>query len=184
MHNFLKIMISIIACIAKENRAIGYHNQLLYHIKEDMARFKKLTTGHTIIMGRKTYESLPHGALPYRRNVVISQKFKEIADCKVYSSFTKALERENTGDVFIIGGESIYRQALPLADKLYLTVVEGEIKYENSHKGVEGGKMEVAYGKKADAFFPPIHLDEWEEIEKETRNENGITFSFLTYIRK
>ena len=67
-------MISIIACISKDNRAIGYQNRLLYHLPSDMVRFRELTTGHTIVMGRKTFESLPNGALPYRRNIVVSKK--------------------------------------------------------------------------------------------------------------
>ena len=66
-------MLSIIACISKANRAIGYQNRLLYHIQSDMTRFRELTTGHVIIMGRKTYESLPNGALPHRRNIVVSR---------------------------------------------------------------------------------------------------------------
>ena len=71
-------MLSIIACISQTNRAIGYQNRLLYHIKCDLTRFRELTTGHAIIMGRKTYESLPHGALPHRRNIVVSHNLKEL----------------------------------------------------------------------------------------------------------
>lgn len=173
-------MISIIACISK-NRAIGYQNQLLYHIKSDMARFKELTMGHSIIMGRKTFESLPHGALPHRHNVVVSQTKKEIPGCEVFASLDEAIHqhdydslycasKEETWMVsskedFIIGGESIYRQALPYASRIYLTVVDDEAEH-------------------ADAFFPEIAISEWEEVEKEMRNENGISFSFLTYDRK
>ncbi len=193
-------MISIIACIAKENRAIGYQNQLLYHIKEDMARFKKLTTGHTIIMGRKTYESLPHGALSNRRNVVISRSIQHIEGCEVYPSLEKALKQEDTliqekilkhnkaltpnynaEEVFIIGGESIYRQALPFVDKLYLTVVEGRGKDEIS---LEVGNIAEESTPKADVFFPDFDKSDWKLIEKEMRNENGISFSFLTYLNK
>ena len=159
-------MISIIACISR-NRAIGYQNQLLYHIKSDMARFKKLTMGHTIIMGRKTFESLPHGALPHRHNVVVSQSQKEILGCQVVGDLEEAIKtiQANThpaDEVFIIGGESIYRQALPYASHLYLTIVEDE-------------------AEQADAFFPEIDLQEWRVTEKEIRNENGLAFSFLTY---
>ena len=137
-------MLSIIACISKANRAIGYQNRLLYHIKSDMTRFRELTTGHVIIMGRKTYESLPNGALPNRCNIVVSKSRKELPNCEVYASLEEALtavtnktgrdkaeadkagrdkagrdkaERDNTiidKEYFIIGGESIYSQALPL----------------------------------------------------------------------
>lgn len=172
-------MLSIIACISK-NRAIGYQNQLLYHIKSDMARFKELTMGHTIIMGRKTYESLPKGALPHRRNIVVSKTQTEIPRCEVFPSLEEAIHehdfdslfcstKEETWMVssredFIIGGESIYRQALPLADRLYITEVDDE-------------------PKDADTFFPEIDLREWKVTEKEMRNENGLSFSFLTYER-
>lgn len=175
-------MLSIIACISQTNRAIGYQNRLLYHIKCDLTRFRELTTGHAIIMGRKTYESLPHGALPHRRNIVVSHNLKELEGCEVYPSLKEAVEAaekavDATGkaaaapcpisneEIFIIGGESIYRQILPEAHKLYLTVVDDT-------------------PQQADAFFPEINAEEWELIEKEMRNENGLSFSFLTYLKK
>lgn len=173
-------MISIIACISKDNRAIGYQNRLLYHLPSDMVRFRELTTGHTIVMGRKTFESLPNGALPHRRNIVVSKSLKEIDGAEVYPTLEEALRaaqgdtlsapKEDTGiaspeEIFIIGGESIYRQALPAARKLYLTIVDKE-------------------PEQADTFFPVIDSSAWEVTEKEMRNENGLSFSFLTYIRK
>ena len=175
-------MLSIIACISKANRAIGYQNRLLYHIKSDLTRFRELTTGHAIIMGRKTYESLPNGALPHRRNIVVSHNLKEIEGCEVYPSLEEAVEAaekpiEATGkpaaapcpisneEIFVIGGESIYRQILPEAHKLYLTVVDDA-------------------PQQADAFFPEFNAEEWELIEKEMRNENDVSFSFLTYLKK
>ena len=173
-------MLSIIACISKESRAIGYHNRLLYHIQSDMTRFRELTTGHVIIMGRKTYESLPNGALPHRRNIVVSKSRKALPDCEVYASLEEALAavinetgRDEAGtdhtnidkECFIIGGESIYSQALPLADKLYLTIVEQE-------------------PEDADTFFPAINEEAWEVTEKEMRNENDLTLTFLTLYRK
>ena len=174
-------MFSIIACISKVHRAIGYKNRLLYAIPSDMTRFRMLTTGHTIIMGRKTFESLPNGALPNRRNIVISKTREQITGCEVCSSLEEALaaRKESVGnkktvgsketteedECFIIGGASIYEQALPFADKLYLTIVEKEPEH-------------------ADTFFPEINPAEWEVTEKEMRNENGLSFSFLTYIRK
>lgn len=173
-------MLSIIACISKTNRAIGYENRLLYHIQSDMTRFRDLTTGHVIIMGRKTFESLPNGVLPHRRNIVVSKSLKEIDGGEVYPTLEEALRaaqddtlsapKEDTGitspeEIFIIGGESIYRQALPAARKLYLTIVDKE-------------------PEQADTFFPEINPVDWEVTEKEMRNENGLSFSFLTYIRK
>lgn len=159
-------MLSIIACISQTNRAIGYQNRLLYHIKSDLTRFRELTTGHTIIMGRKTYESLPNGALPHRRNIVVSNSMKEMEGCEVYPNLEAALKAAEgkTEETFIIGGESIYRQSLPAAHKLYLTVVD-------------------ATPQQADAFFPEINPEEWELIEKEMRNENDVSFSFLTYLK-
>lgn len=175
-------MLSIIACISQTNRAIGYQNRLLYHIKCDLTRFRELTMGHAIIMGRKTYESLPHGALPHRRNIVVSHNLKELEGCEVYPSLKEAVEAAgkpadtagkavnapcpiSNEEIFIIGGESIYRQILPEAHKLYLTVVDDT-------------------PQQADAFFPEINAEEWELIEKEMRNENDVSFSFLTYLKK
>ena len=161
-------MFSIIACISKVHRAIGYQNRLLYAIPSDMTRFRMLTTGHTIIMGRKTFESLPNGALPHRRNIVISKTREQIAGCEVYTSLEEALAARKEAaedECFIIGGASIYEQALPFADKLYLTIVEKEPEH-------------------ADTFFPEINPAEWEVTEKEMRNENGLPFTFLTLYRK
>ena len=159
-------MLSIIACISQTNRAIGYQNRLLFHIKSDLTRFRELTTGHPIIMGRKTYESLPNGALPHRRNIVVSRSMKEMEGCEVYPNLEAALKAaESPQEIFIIGGESIYRQSLHVARKLYLTVVDDA-------------------PQQADAFFPEINPEEWELIEKEMRNENGLSFSFLTYLKK
>lgn len=171
-------MLSIIACISQTNRAIGYQNRLLYHIKSDLTRFRELTTGHTIIMGRKTYESLPNGALPHRRNIVVSRSMKEMEGCEVYSNLDAALKAAEgkTEETFIIGGESIYRQSLPAARKLYLTVVD-DTEINNNAAANDAPQQ-------ADAFFPEINPEEWELIEKEMRNENGLSFSFLTYLKK
>ena len=178
-------MLSIIACISKVHRAIGYKNRLLYAIPSDMTRFRMLTTGHTIIMGRKTFESLPNGALPNRRNIVISKTREQITGCEVYTSLEEALaarkqevgskeaaankkavgSKEASDECFIIGGASIYEQALPFADKLYLTIVEKEPAH-------------------ADTFFPEINPAEWEVTEKEMRNENGLPFTFRPLYRK
>lgn len=171
-------MLSIIACISQTNRAIGYQNRLLFHIKSDLTRFRELTTGHTIIMGRKTYESLPNGALPHRRNIVVSRSLKEMEGCEVYPNLEAALKAAEGefGETFIIGGESIYRQSLPAARKLYLTVVD-DTEINNNAAANDAPQQ-------ADAFFPEINPKEWELIEKEMRNENGLSFSFLTYLKK
>ncbi len=171
-------MLSIIACISQTNRAIGYQNRLLYHIKSDLTRFRELTTGHTIIMGRKTYESLPNGALPHRRNIVVSRSLKEMEGCEVYPNLEAALKAAEGEfeETFIIGGESIYRQSLPAARKLYLTMVD-DTEINNNAAANDAPQQ-------ADAFFPEINPEEWELIEKEMRNENGLSFSFLTYLKK
>lgn len=169
-------MLSIIACISQTNRAIGYQNRLLYHIKSDLTRFRELTTGHAIIMGRKTYESLPNGALPHRRNIVVSNSMKEMEGCEVYPNLEAALKAaESPQEIFILGGESIYRQSLPVARKLYLTVVDDTTVNDAAIN---------ATPQQADAFFPEINPEEWKLIEKEMRNENGLSFSFLTYLKK
>ena len=164
-------MISIIAAIS-ENRAIGYENKLLYWLPNDLKRFKALTTGHTIIMGRKTFDSLPKGALPNRRNVVISRSVKELPGCEVYGSLAEAIKAVETSqvegidnDIYIIGGASVYEQALPLADRLCLTLIH-----------------DVA--DKADAFFPPI--DDWKEVSREdhdTDEKHNYKYSFVDFIR-
>ena len=171
-------MLSIIACISQTNRAIGYQNRLLYHIKSDLTRFRELTTGHAIIMGRKTYESLPNGALPHRRTIVVSNSMNEMEGCEVYPNLEAALKAADGefGETFIIGGESIYRQSLPAARKLYLTVVDDT--------EINNNAAANATPQQADAFFPEINPEEWELIEKEMRNENGLSFSFLTYLKK
>lgn len=158
-------MISIIAAVAK-NRAIGYKNQLIYWLPNDLKRFKALTTGHTIIMGRNTFLSLPKGALPNRRNIVLTRSQKAFPGCDVYTSLEEALAHcDKDEDVYIIGGASVYRQALPLADRLCLTEINDT-------------------PKKADTFFPPY--DDWKEIsredhEKDERHE--YEYSFVDYIK-
>lgn len=121
--NRRKPMISIIVAVAS-NGVIGDKNTLLWHIREDLQRFKALTTGHPVVMGRKTYESLGR-PLPNRRNIVISRQEIAIAGCEVVHSLTEALALfAAEEEVFIIGGAQIYAEALPLADRFYLTRVE------------------------------------------------------------
>lgn len=150
--------ISVIVAMAI-NRAIGFENHLLWHIPEDLRHFKALTLGHAVIMGRKTFESLPCGALPQRRNIVISATKRYLDGCEVYPSVEKAIEAcEDEPEVFVIGGESVYRQFLPMADRIYLTLVE-------------------CRPNKADSFFPEIDMAKWQEIKKEKHDG----FSFIEY---
>ena len=157
-------MISIIVAIA-ENYAIGKNNDLLWHIPEDLKRFKRLTTGHTVVMGKKTYESLPRRPLPDRVNIVISDNPDDDFDrCVMAYSIEDALKKIDASDEnFIIGGASVYRQFLPLSDRLYITWV---------HKAFEG-----------DVFFPEIDFSEWLLISSEDIPPGGnIDFSYSNNI--
>lgn len=140
-------MISVIAAVA-ENGVIGDKNSLIWHIGEDLKHFKKVTSGHPVVMGRKTFESLGR-ALPNRTNVVITrQKGIEIDGCRVVNSLYEALSLfPKEEEVFIIGGAEIYAQALPMADRFYLTRV---------HKAYEG-----------DTSFPKWDSSEWELIDSQ-----------------
>ena len=140
--------ISIIVAIAEDN-AIGKNNELLYRIPGDMKRFKKITSGHTIVMGKRTYFSLPKRPLPDRTNIVISDdKNDRFEGCIMAYSIEDAIEKCNDRDEnFIIGGGIIYRAFFPFANKLYLTRI---------HKYFE-----------ADTFFPEIDPAQWE-VKEET----------------
>lgn len=159
--------LALIAAIA-ENNAIGYENKLIYWLPNDLKRFKELTTGHTIIMGSNTFRSLPKGALPNRRNIVLSRKENSFPGADTYSSLEEALS-SCTGEetVYIIGGESLYRAALPLADTLCLT----EVKDTPAN---------------ADAFFPQFSMEEWKVTSKEehgTDDRHAHEYSFTTYTK-
>ncbi len=134
-------MINIIAAIQLKDNGLGYNNGLLYQLPEDMKHFRDTTSGHVVIMGRKTWESIPEKfrPLPNRENIVITRQSDYMAHgAKVASSLEEAIDvaRSNSSDkeIFIIGGSEIYTQALPLADRLYLTLIDGD--------------------KSADVFFP------------------------------
>ena len=131
--------ISIIAAIA-ENNAIGKNNKLLWRLPADMRRFKDLTTGHAVIMGRKTFESLPKGPLPNRKNVILTTMPEAgFVNCFACESMGAALDIcEKEDEIFILGGALVYRQALRIADKMYNTRVHGEY-------------------KDADTFFPVVN---------------------------
>jgi len=160
-------MISIIVAIAK-NRAIGKDNQLLWHLSYDLKRFKKLTEGHIVIMGQKTFESLPKKPLPNRTNIVITDDFEYEQEgvtlaYSITDSLVIAKNSNIEGEVFIIGGASIYRQFLPLADKFYITQIDKEF---------EG-----------DVYFP--ELDEsWEITDEEKKKGEEFDYSYQIWEKK
>jgi len=159
--------ISIIVAIA-QNFAIGLNNNLLFHLPDDLKRFKKITTGKALIMGRRTFFSLPKAPLPNRRNIVITDVEGEtFAGCETVRSVDGAIALiQNEPEAFIIGGGMIYRQFYPLAGKLYLTVV---------HKDIE-----------ADTFFPTIEYKDWHEVSREDffDKTNDFSYSYLDLVRK
>ena len=162
-------MISIIAAVDRK-RGIGYQNRLLFWLPNDLKRFKALTTGNTIIMGRKTFESLPKGALPNRRNVVLStQKDLICPGTEVFPSLEEALSSCQPDEhVYIIGGASVYRQALPFADTLCLTEVDAEV-------------------PQVDAYFPEVALTVWQEKSRESHpidEKHPCPYAFVNYIRR
>ena len=160
--------ISLIAAMA-ENRAIGHHNKLPWHLPADLKRFKQLTTGHAVIMGRKTFESIGCKPLPNRRNIVITRNPQFKADsAQMAHDLDEALSlAEDDREVFILGGAEIYRLALPRADRIYLTVVHGTF---------EG-----------DAFFPEFDAQKQWKLREETRHDaderNACAMSFQMYER-
>lgn len=160
-------MITIIAAINR-NRGLGFENKLLYWLPNDLKRFKALTTGHTIIMGRKTFESLPKGALPNRRNIVLSKGNTCFPDAECFHSLEEALAQCTPGeDIYIIGGASLYAEAMPLADRLCLTEIEDT-------------------EKEADVFFPAFDTDTWKETKREmhaTDKKHAYAYSFVDYER-
>lgn len=146
-----------------ENGGIGKDNELLFRISADLKRFKELTSGHTVIMGRKTLQSLPGGrGLPNRRNIVITRDSDFTAErAEVVHSIDEALALADE-DAFVIGGASIYAAMLPYCDKVYLTKVYAEAE--------------------ADAYFPS--LDGWQVAEQsEIMEENGLRFQYIDYVK-
>ena len=146
--------ISIIVAMA-ENRAIGKNGDLIWHNSRDLKQFKKITSGHTVIMGYKTYLSLPNQkALPNRRNIILSSHLDEAPEgFEIADSIKKALEMvKKEEEVFIMGGGMVYEQFLPLADRLYLTRI--------------GKSFE------ADTYFPFINFDEWDLVDLEVIDDD------------
>ena len=160
-------MITIIAAIANNN-ALGKNNNLIWHLPTDLKRFKKTTTGHHIIMGRNTFESIGK-PLPNRTTVIITRNPDyKVEGCLVVNSLEKALEvAKNDESPFIIGGAQIYEQAISIADKLDIT--------------------EVHHSFDADVFFPEINKNTWKESSRElfTADEkNKFNYSFVSYTKR
>ncbi|MEG1643315.1 MAG: dihydrofolate reductase [Bacteroidales bacterium] len=160
--------ISIIAAVAKEG-AIGRNNGLLCHLSGDLQYFKALTLGHTIIMGKNTYLSLPKGALPGRKNIVITHANTQYENTTVCNNLQDALKAEiGEEELFFIGGEQIYRQSIKIADRLYITEIDQEF-------------------KDADRFFPEIDNTIWRELSRKENNadeKNRYPYAFVVYERK
>ncbi|RVT98097.1 dihydrofolate reductase [Mucilaginibacter limnophilus] len=156
---------SIIVAIS-QNYAIGKNNQLLWHMPHDLKHFKETTSGHTVIMGRKTFDSVGK-PLPRRRNIVITRQHIEIAGCEVVSSIDDAIELcKDEEEVFIVGGAEIYRQSMGITNRIYLTII---------HHIFE-----------ADTFFPEIDYSQWKEIKREdypADEKNAYSYSFITLER-
>ena len=160
-------MLSLIAAVAK-NRAIGKDNKLLWHLPEDMRHFRETTRGKAVIMGRKTWESLPDSfrPLPGRHNIVVSRNpAYQAPGATLAASLEEALLKEcKDEETFVIGGEELYRQAMPVAQKLYLTEINQDFD--------------------GDAYFPEVLTREWKEISRnEQQGASGLEFSFVTYQR-
>jgi dihydrofolate reductase len=159
--------ISLIAALS-ENRVIGRENRLPWSLPEDLQRFRELTTGHPVILGRKTYESIGR-VLPKRQNIIITRnRDYRISGAEVVGSLDEAIARADasSGEIFIIGGAEIYQQALPRADRLYLTLVHAE---------VEG-----------DAFFPEWPRERFVEVSREERKgpDHPVAYTFLVFDRR
>lgn len=161
-------MISIIAAIS-DDWGIGKENRLLWHIPDDLKRFKQLTMGKCVIMGKRTWESLPKKPLPGRYNIVITDVPGECIDCSMTAySIEDAISKCDSGqEIFVIGGGSVYRQFMPVADRLYITHV---------HRKAE-----------ADVWFPRIDRRKWKVIDSQecvSRDEGEIPYSYVIYERK
>lgn len=159
--------IKSIIVAADGNNAIGKDNNLLCYLPNDLKYFKTITEGHSIIMGRKTFESLPNGALANRRNIVISyNKCLKLPNCEVCLSIEEAIELCNGEDeIFFIGGGSIYKKVIDIADRIYLTSIHHEF-------------------EKADTFFPEINATQWKQVFREGHEvdeKHKYRYSFLRF---
>lgn len=161
--------ISIIAAVA-DNLAIGKSNNLPWHLPEDLKHFKQLTTGHAVVMGKRTFESLPKGPLPHRKNIVLTSVMSEGVNEGYYEadSLEDALYLcEHEDIVFIMGGATVYKQCIDKVDSMYITWVHNDFT--------------------ADTYFPKINFEEWKEISREDHEadeKNPYPYSFSVYERK
>ena len=160
------MMITMIAAVAN-NRAIGFENKLLYWLPNDLKRFKQLTTGNTILMGRRTFESLPKGALPNRRNCVLTRTAEKLPGCECFASWGDFMDTcMPDEEIFIIGGATLYNQLIDQADRLCLTEVDHT-------------------PEQADAFFPDY--SDWTETAREDHpadERHAHAYSFVDYEKK
>lgn len=155
-------MITLIAACSK-NRVIGKDNQLIWNVPGDLKRFKELTTGHPVLMGRKTFESIGR-PLPNRTNIILTKDHTFKKDgCLIYNDWREVLPLYENQNIFVIGGGEIYKQLLPKADKIELTLID---------KDFEG-----------DAFFPELGED-WIESERESLSCSDFDYHYITYLRK
>ena len=157
--------LTIIAAIGKNNE-LGYKNDLIWHLPDDLKFFREKTTGKTIVMGYNTFLSLPK-LLPNRKHIVLSSDKLDIKDVTSFTNLEDLIKfiKEIDEEVFIIGGASIYKQFIGLVDKMYLTEVESEF-------------------KEADVYFPEFNKDEWERIELLENENNNIKFKHIEYRKK
>ena len=160
------MIISMIVAIG-ENLEIGLDNKLLWQIPEDLKHFKKITTGHTLLMGRKTFESIGK-PLPKRTSIILSNtlKMEDQDNCLVRSTINDAISTakdSGESELFVIGGAQIYKQLLPLVDKLYLS--------------------KINYRGKADVFFPQIDFSRWKEVEKKSFPDSSPSWVFHLFER-
>lgn len=160
-------MTAIIVAVARDG-AIGRRGDLAFHISADLKRFKALTTGHTVVMGRRTFESLPKGALPDRRNIVVTRNAAyTAAGIETAASLDDALAMAAGDEIFIIGGGEIYRQAIDRADRLEITEIDAPC-------------------PDADTFFPPVDPAVWHLAAADapaTDPRTGVPYRFATYTR-
>ena len=159
-------MIKTIVVAISENHVIGKENKLLWYLPADLKHLKEITTGHTVIMGRKTYDSVGK-PLPRRRNIIITRKDTAISGCEIVHSVEEAIDLcKGETEVFILGGAEIYRQSMHLTDRIYLTII---------HQDFDG-----------DSFFPEINKAEWKEVYREDHQpdeKNNLPYSFITLER-
>lgn len=163
-------MLTIIAAITARRGAIGRKGDLIYHISADLKHFKELTTGHTVLMGRRTFLSLPKGALPKRRNIVITSDTEWTAlNVETAHSLDEALALTAAdSEIFVIGGGQVYAETLAVADRLCITLID------------------ASEPDDADTFFPPIDPSLWEITDMSPRftDPAGIPYTFVTFSRK